>query len=529
MGRMLLTAVLGFFLVFAAPGLSAADVPTEDFLEVSFSGTDITFNPLHTFTSTEAQLYTALYEGLVTYHPLTMEPVPAAASRWEVSEDRTTYWFFLRETGRYWNGDPVTAADFRETWLTLLDPEEESEYSFLFDIIEGAADYRTRRNSDPASVGIRAVDTFILEVELEHPAGHFLKVLCHHSFAPVHPRFLDREDWSISNIIPGNGPYYVYSQNPERLVLVKNNLYWNEAAVDLPGIVVRLENDAERATDDFNEGRLAWVADSILLDQVSDTDSLVFNPLFATTFFYFSCREEPFDDPRVRRALSLLLPFESLRSPRFMYFPTSTLVPALPKYPEIEGIAAQDTAEASRLLAEAGFPGGEGIPEIIIKIPGGFESRRVAVLMKQTWEESMGLTVTIQEFDFARYYDVLKEGDYTLGMLSWIGDFPDPLTFLQMWTSESNLNDAGYRNPEFDAIINESMLQAGSGRYETLSRAEQLILDEAVVLPISHLPAWNLIDLSRIEGWYPNPLDIHPFRFIRKRKLRVGPGIVFLE
>lgn len=149
--------------------------------------------------------------------------------------------------------------------------------------------------------------------------------------------------------------------------------------------------------------------------------------------------------------------------------------------------------------------------------------------MKQTWEESLGLTVTIQEFDFSEYYGILKGGDYTLGMLSWIGDFPDPLTFLQMWTSESNLNDAGYRNPDFDSIIEESMLQSGVLRYETLSRAEQLILDEAVVLPISHLPAWNLIDLSRIEGWYPNPLDIHPFRFIRKRKLRVGPGIVFLE
>jgi peptide/nickel transport system substrate-binding protein/oligopeptide transport system substrate-binding protein len=311
--------------------------------------------------------------------------------------------------------------------------------------------------------------------------------------------------------------------------MVKNNLYWNEAALDLPGITVRLDSDPEVATREFNEGKISWVADSILLDRVEDTDSLVFNPLFATTFFYFSCREEPFDDPRVRRALSLLLPFESLRSPRFMYFPTSTLVPALPKYPEISGIAEQNVEEAMSLLAEAGYPEGKGIPEIVIKIPGGFESRRVAVLMKQAWEEDSGLTVTIKEFDFSRYYEVLKEGDYTLGMLSWIGDFPDPLTFLQMWTSESNLNDAGYRNPGFDAIIDESMLQSGVDRYETLSRAEQLILDEAVVLPVSHLPAWNLVDMSRIEGWYPNPLDIHPFRFIRRRELRVGPGIVFLE
>ncbi|MFP4564309.1 MAG: ABC transporter substrate-binding protein, partial [Spirochaetia bacterium] len=206
MRRIFILTAVTVVLIFAGARFLSAELPTDEFLRVSFSGTEITFNPLHTFTSTEAQLYTALYEGLVTYHPLTMEPVPAAASRWEISADKTTYWFFLRETGRYWNGDPVTAADFKDTWLTLLDPEEKSEYSFLFDIIEGAADYRTGKNTDPLSVGIRAVDTFILEVRLEHPAGHFLKVLCHHSFAPVHPRFLDREDWSISSIIPGNGP-----------------------------------------------------------------------------------------------------------------------------------------------------------------------------------------------------------------------------------------------------------------------------------------------------------------------------------
>ena len=105
---------------------------------VSFYDTTIHFNPIHTFTATEAQVYNAVYEGLVSYHPLTMEPVPAVASRWEISPDGRTYRFFLRPDARYWNGEQVLASHFREAWLKILDPEEEAAYSFLFDVIKGA-------------------------------------------------------------------------------------------------------------------------------------------------------------------------------------------------------------------------------------------------------------------------------------------------------------------------------------------------------------------------------------------------------
>ncbi len=498
----------------------------ESALSVSFGKTNISFNPLHSYTATEAQIYSAIFEGLVSYHPLTMEPVPGAAYTWKISEDKKIYSFFLRENGKYWNGDPVTAYDFRNTWLKLLAPEEESEYSFLFDVIKNARAYRTGKLEQTDTVGIHAAGPYRLDIELEHPADHFLKVLCHHSFVPVHPQFLQKDHWNSTNIIPGNGPFYVYSQDENQIVLLKNNLYWDEKRVYYDKINILMQNDAAKNTEQFNSGSIQWMTDGILVDQIKNKETIITNPLFATNYFYFNCAEPPWNNHNIRRGLALLLPWDLIRSNRFLYIPTDRLIPQLPHYPVNEGISETDIDAGLRLLAEAGYPEGKDLPPIIIKIPGSFESRRISLLMQKAWTEQLSVEVTIDEYTYDTYYNELKEGNFTLGTISWIGDFPDPLTFLQMWTTDSNLNDAGYSGELFDSIIDRSMTQTGKQRYSTLSEAETILLHDAVVLPINHLPAWNIIDLFEINGWYTNPLDIHPFKYIRKHSLQVDPWIV---
>ncbi len=513
-------------LSFLIPVSSISGQPAAPVFTASFGKTNISYNPLHSFTATEAQVYSAIFEGLVTYHPLTMEPLPAAASRWEISGDKRIYSFFLRQNGKYWNGDPVTAYDFRNSWLKLLAPEEKSEYSFLLDIIKNARAYRTGKLEQSDSVGIHAAGPYRLDIELEHPADHFLKILCHHSFVPVHPQFLQKESWQDTNIIPGNGPYYVYSQNEDEIVLIKNNLYWDKDSVYYNTVRIQFNDDPSGATDDFNTGAAQWITDGIRIDEIENREALITNPLFATNYFFFNCSEEPWNIDEVRRGLALLLPWDLVRSNRFVYIPTARLVPRLPSYPASDAITEADREEGLRLLAEAGYPEGEGLPEMVIKIPGSFEGRRIALLMKQTWTEQLAAAVEIEEFSYDTYYEELKKEDYTLGTISWIGDFPDPLTFLQMWTTDSNLNDAGYSGELFDSSIDKSMQETGKERYKTLSEAESILLHNAVVLPVNHLPAWNVIDLTEINGWFPNPLDIHPFKYFRKYTLPVDPYIV---
>mgnify|MGYP006286185693 CR=1 FL=1 len=500
------------------------DLPQE--LRVAFYPTELSLNPLYSFTTTEAQIFTALFEGLVTYNPFTLEPEPAVAERWQVSPDGMTYTFYLRENARYWNGDSVTAEDFRRTWLQLLDPERESAYSFLFDIIEGAEAYRNGENDDPASVAVESLDEKVLEVTLTNPASHFLKILCHHSFVPVHESVRAIEDWSEFNTIPGNGPYYIRERGEDSLSLVRNEVYWDSTSVQIPRLQLLFpDQEPERITERFNGGDFHWVTGGMSLSNVEFQDTIVINPLFATTYYYLAADREPLNDPEVRRAMALLLPWEELRSEEYQFIPASTLVPQIPYYPEVEGIESRDAEEARELLASAGLPAVSDLGTLRIAIPGGEEARRVAGLMKSAWEEALNVPVEITEIPYPQYFDALEEGEFTVGTVSWIADFADPLSFLQMWTSGSNLNNAGFSNEEFDSLIRASFDQAGNTRYETLAEAERILLGTGVVLPISHSPAINLVDANEIEGWYPNPLDIHPFKYIRFREYAPIPGV----
>jgi peptide/nickel transport system substrate-binding protein/oligopeptide transport system substrate-binding protein len=500
----------------------------EEFV-MAFLPTELQFNPIHTYTSTEAQVYTAIYEGLVSYHRLTMDPVPAVARRWQISPDGLTYQFYLRDDARYWNGDHVTAWHFRDTWLELLNPENNAAYSFLLDVVKGARAYRTGAEDDPSTVAIRAVSDTVLEVELDRPASHFLKILCHHSFVPIHPTLLNREDWSDLPSVLGNGPYYIYERGEDEIILTRNEVYWDYRDVEIPRIRFIFQDDATKTTEMFNNGEIHWVYGGISIEDVDYRETIVINPMFATTYFFFSTREEPWSDPRVRRAMALLLPWAEIRDPEILFTPAETLVPPIPDYRDVDGIVEQNREEALLLLDEAGYPGGADLPDITFRIPSGMETARVYTLMRETWEEELGITAEADIIPYPAYFSALSSPGYTLGTISWIGDFADPLTFLQMWTSDSNLNDSGYTDSEYDELIDEAIGMGAPIRFDRLEEAEEKILQSGLVLPISHSPAINLVDLNFIEGWYPNPLDIHPFKYLRFAEFRPSRDVASLR
>jgi peptide/nickel transport system substrate-binding protein/oligopeptide transport system substrate-binding protein len=486
---------------------------------------DIQFSPIKSFTSAEAQLYTAIYEGLVTYNPATLDPEPGVAARWEVGPQGRVYTFYLRNDARYWNGDPVLAEHFRDTWLEVIDPETDAAYSFLFDVIEGAEAYRNGNSSDPDSVGIEVISRRVLRVTLAHPATHFLDILAHHSFSPLHPRMRQAENWDELPSILGNGPYYIVEQSEDELVLSRNELYWDHRSVSIPKLRVLFRDSPAQVTDAFSEGEIDWVSSGIALDRVQSPQAISIHPMFATRYFYLRGGREPFGQRSVRRALALLIPWKELRSSDFHYIPATTLVPPIPHYPEVEGITEQNVDEALKLLEEAGYPEGKGLPPVVIKVAGPVQQAREARLIRDAIEEHLEAEAPIDSVAYNEYYDALDEDEYVIGSLSWIGDFADPLTFLQMWTSESNLNDARYANAEYDQLVRDSMSQTGNTRYETLAEAETMLLQDAVVLPISHSPAVNLIKRNLIEGWYPNPLDIHPFKHLEFGELEAPPNV----
>jgi peptide/nickel transport system substrate-binding protein/oligopeptide transport system substrate-binding protein len=194
----------------------------------------------------------------------------------------------------------------------------------------------------------------------------------------------------------------------------------------------------------------------------------------------------------------------------------------------VKGLEETDLEEAKSLLTDAGFPEGRGMPEIVLRLSTSAEATRIGSLMAETWKEKLGVPVRVNLVQNDLYFQSLKESDYDVGFSTWIGDFADPYSFLQMWRKDSNLNDAHYNDTDYEKLMDESMGAEGTDRLKKLSDAETLLLERGTVLPISYSPAVNIIDLDEIDGWFPNALDVHPYKYLSYKAYRPLPGIALL-
>ena len=512
-------------------GFTAANAPTvapvREFV-LANTTLDPNLDPLHTYTTFEAQFYTAIYEGLVVSNPRTLAPEPGMAASWETSDKGKTWVFQIRPDAKFSNGDKVRARDFVASWLRMLDPANNAENSYLFDVIKGARAFRTGAQKDASTVGVRAVSDSTLQVELEKPAAHFLKLLTHFAFVPLHPSLVASTGWNKAQSVIGNGPFVIKSRTETDIVLEKNPLYWDLPKLGVDRLRIHFMDDANDATDGYITGKYNWVTESLVIfDKLQASDQVEVNAQFATTYLYFVCSQPPWNDSRVRRALALLVPWDKVRTKDLFTFPSELLVPSIPNYPEVKGIASQQIDEAKKLLADAGFPEGRGLPPLTIKISAGSTGlKKLLQQMADAWKSLAGLNVVWKEVDPDAYFSEIRNFDYTLAESTWIGDYADPLTFLQMWTTGSNLNDARFSDSDYDAAVNEAISMTDNRtRYKRLADAEGILLSKAAVIPLDHQPSINLINTNAIGGWFSNPLDIHPFKFITFKARTYPPGI----
>ncbi|MCL2184739.1 MAG: peptide ABC transporter substrate-binding protein [Treponema sp.] len=497
-----------------------------------FSKQDIELDFRKSYFVSEAQLFTGIYEGLFSYHPLTLEPVMALAERWRLSDDKKQWTFIIRRNARFSNGDPIRAQDFRNAWISMIDPELASPYSSFFDVIEGARDYRNGNEKDPDKVGIVAEDLRTLVVKLNSPAAFFPAMLCHHSFSPIHYSMIEKQQWSPVNDEEWtppvtNGPFHIASMNDENIVMQKSNYYWDNESVSFKKITIKLAT-ADEATNLWNSGEARWILGDLNLNTLSDRSGILLNVMFATHYYFIRSSEKPWNDHRVRRAMALVLPWEEIRKNYRM--PAETLIFPVKGYPEVEGINETNYEEARELMAEAGLKNKEeiqkrNIPELVMRITPSREAARISILMATAWKEILGFNVRVEVIPFNRYFDSMREDGFVIGSCTWIADFADPYAFLQMWQRDSNLNDARLDDPEYEALIERSMIEEGDKRLATLAEAEKLLLDRGVILPIYYNPAFNVIDTREVDGWYPNALDIHPFKYMSYKTFRPLPGI----
>ncbi|MCX8013398.1 MAG: peptide ABC transporter substrate-binding protein [Rectinema sp.] len=484
-------------------------------------------DPQRALFSNEAQIHTALYEGLFSYDPQTLEPVKALAESWSRSTDGTIYRFIIRQNARWSDGTSIVAADFVRSWLRMLDLN--AEYATFFDIIKGAKAYREGTDRNPAHVGIRSPEERVLEVHLVRPVAYFTRLLCHQSFSPVHGSLMNEMDWRSKIPYPVNGPYVPVSMSETELILEKNPYYWDAASVHISRLRMSFSDNDEQATSLFNTGHVHWLAGPGNFDQILIQSAIQVFPIFSTHYWFFNCRQKPWDDQRIRRALALLLPWDTLRSTDLYRLPAKTLVLPLPGYSKTKGIERSNRDEAMALLAEAGYPNGKGLPPITIAFADYERPKSIAEIMKTTWQKELNITVNLTPMKPAVYYETIgsraPRGDFTLAHETWIGDFADPEAFLQMWTTGTPLNIAGYRDSEFMNYMEQSYSASDESRMLLLSKAETVLLQGGACLPIYHNFAFSVIDTDYIKGWYQNALDIHPYKYLEFGNPSISPNV----
>lgn len=527
-------SILACFLVFAGACLSAQ----EELQEKSISEIDKTLqtnfiilesdhphdlNPHTTSYSTDSQVLNGLYEGLFTYHPVTLEPQYALATEYRLSRDKKRMTFKIREDAFFSNGEQITAQSVRMSWIQLiLTPN--APYSSLLDIIRGAAELRNG-TGNVEDLGVYATDDFHLSVYLKEPANYLPKVLCHTAFSVIH-----------QNPTVYSGAFYLENQEPGYLLLKKNPFYWDKENTPLEHITFIQSADPVENTFLYNSGAVDWIASDAKTDKIINSKSLQFTAEFGTSYYFFktsrakinnSGKINPWDYPEFRNAVLEAFPWEDMRNA--VLVPATTLVFPLTGYPQVDGFSYTDLIEAQHLMKEAktkyGIAQNERIPLVFDVTEGGISEEKEKLLIESL--AAIDVDLTVRKIPSSVYFNLVKSSDADLFAYTWIGDFADPLAFLDLFKSDSSLNDSGWQNAAYDEMLSQAAQVNDEERYKILAQAETLLLDQGMVIPVYHPVSFNVINLNEVGGWAVNAFDIHPLKYLYKKQYIVKmPNVV---
>ncbi|MBR5866300.1 MAG: peptide ABC transporter substrate-binding protein [Spirochaetaceae bacterium] len=497
-------ALFSFAFIFAEE-----EIPEEKVFTIIDSFHEYNLNPQLANYSSDAQILTGLYEGLFSYDPQTLEPVPAIIESYKISRNKLRWSFVIRENAKFSNGEFITSSHVKDSWLKLLNPKMQAPFASLFDCIQGAKEYRTGEGK-AEDVGIFIQSEKQFSVLLKTPAEHLDSILCHHSFSVVH---------SDSNVY--SGAFVLESYENNVLTLKKNTEYYDAENVPSEIIKVIQSDDVKENAYLFNIGKVDWVISQIDINSVIDYKSIFITPEFATEYMFFKCDRFPWDREDFRNALLTAVPWGKLRSQAIV--PAECFIYSLSNYKSPVGITETDSALAKAMLDTAKKTAGMAEnknPEIILAIADNDYMKAQAEILRTAWE-AIGVKVKISKTPVERYLDSISGWKADIFSYTWIGDFADPLAFLELFRSDSSLNESSWVNPAYDSLLEKASQKTGAERMEILSGAEDVLLSDGVVLPISHPVTLNVLDKKAVIGWYVNALDIHPLKYLSKKKVDV--------
>jgi len=484
----------------------------------------------------DGRVASALFDGLLQFDPRTGDPVPGIAERYDLSPDGLVYTFHLRSNAMWSTGGPITAHDFVWSWQRVLSPATAADYAGILFYVRNAEAYctgqtnaATGRRYAAEDVGVRALDDRTLRVELVAPTVFFPSLCAWRTLSVVPRAAIEKygDRWVRAPGASFSGAFTLeFWRVNDRIRLRKNPRYWNAAEVKIETVDFLPHHDAAFCLNTFLSGDADIIFDkrrvpAQLLD-VLRTNSYAHPFDYLCTFFYrYNVTKPPFNDPRVRKALAMAVDKRRIveRITRAGEPPATHLTPpGIPGYEPPQGLG-YDPEEARKLLADAGYPGGKGFPVFRYLCQNSTQAGQIAVELREMWQNELGVRMEIQPLEWKVFLHEQSRTNYDLSYSSWIGDYKDPNTFLDLFMSNNGNNRTGWSDPRYDALMREANSQVdGKKRAELLRRAETILVkDEAPIVPLYFEKGILFYRPEEIEGIYANLIDEHPVHALRRK------------
>ncbi len=479
----------------------------------------------------ESDILYALEEGLVLLDPVTLQPIPGVAASWDISPDQTVYTFHLRPEAKWSNGEPLTAQDFVASYERELSPGLGAQLSYLLWVLQNGEAYNKGKIKDFSQVGVRALDTHTLRLTLHDPAPYFLQMLYQRFWAPVQISTVARHGavdapgntWTRAENFVGNGPFKLVAWQPNQPVIVaRNPYYWDASNVWLKEVHFYPIDDLETEENAFRAGLLhaTYTVSQAKIEwyRQHHPELLQLDPYAGIYFYMLNVTRPPLNNGKVRRALAMALDRESLvrNVARGGQMPAHSFTP-----PGLAGYTAQagiptDIPGARKLLADAGYPGGAGLPPIEILINTNDNHRIIGEAVQEMWRKSLGVEARLVNQEWKVYLDSRTTMNYQVCRAGWIAPYLDPSGFLDNFVSNGTNNQTGFSNAEYDRLLDQAAHTGEQAtRLDDFQRAEKILLDETPIIPIYYYTNPYLIQPC-VRNW---PHNILGYRLYQRLSL----------
>ncbi|RED53964.1 peptide ABC transporter substrate-binding protein [Aestuariispira insulae] len=498
----------------------------EKVLNIAPMGEPASMDPHYVSGTWENNIVGEMFLGLMTEDPKA-EPILGAAESYNVSNDGRVYTFKIRDH-KWSDGTPVTAADFEFSFQRLLDPASATEYAYLMYIIKNGEEVNTGK-AKPEELAVKAIDDKTLEITLNEPAPYFLAALTHYTAYPVPKHVVEKhgKDWSKPDNIVVNGPYTLASWVPNATVkLVKNPEYFDKESLDLDTLVFHTQEDRVAIQKRFRAGEID-VARDFASDQIGWLQENLpaetkIAPYLGIYYYPMNTQIEPFNDIRVRKALSMAINREAIVNKvlktgeiaAYSFVPPGIGNYDEPSYVSWKGMSYKERLDkAKELLAEAGFTKDNPL-KFTLRYNTSENHKRVAIAAAGMWKQ-IGVEAELFNAEVKVHYADLKQADFQIARAAWIGDYNDPQNFLSLLEKRTGANNYGrYDNDKFNQLMMDAEKEGDiKKRAEIMAKAEAIAMEDQPIIPIYYYVSKNLVS-QKVDGWVDNAQDIHRWRYI---------------